>query len=105
MFNIILHLIAFMIMTSAFYGLYLLSQKQIAHTQQSRFAWLTQHIQRYKIICFLLCIISAILFMVIYGFAVGFVVWWILATPILLIMILWLNPLKNREKSYEKGGF
>ncbi len=34
-----------------------------------------------------------------YGFSIGFVSWWIFATPLTFLLILWLNPLRALKSS------
>lgn len=97
LFNIILHSISFSLFIIAFYGLYLLSEKQIKFTTQ-RWHYLTQHIKRHRIFCFILIFIaSSILILNYHSISIGIVATFIFLTPLILILILFLN-LKHRGK-------
>lgn len=98
MLSIFILFLCLIIMTIAFYGFYLLSEKQIKKTEHSIFSHLALHRSTYKKFCFVLCVLSAIGLMYIYGISIGAVTWWILATPLLLMIILWVNPLKKPPK-------
>lgn len=97
LFNIILHSISFSLFIIAFYGLYLLSEKQIKFNTQ-RWHYLTQHIKRHRIFCFILIFIaSSILILNYQSISIGIVATFIFLTPLILILILFLN-LKHRGK-------
>lgn len=85
-------------MLIAFFGFYLLSEKQRKKTQQSRFAWLLNNVKMYKLACIVLCIIASSLLMWCYNSSIGFVAWWVFASPLLLLIILSVNNLKRTEK-------
>lgn len=98
MLNFILLMISFSLMLIAFFGFYLLSEKQRQKTQHSRFAWLLNNVKIYKLACTMLCVVASCLLMWCYGGSVGFVAWWIFASPLLLMIILSVNDLKQTKK-------
>ncbi|MFE1971414.1 DUF1634 domain-containing protein, partial [Acinetobacter baumannii] len=51
------------------------------------------------ILAFLLFALSGFILIKKYGFSIGFVSWWIFATPLTFLLILWLNPLKPSKTS------
>lgn len=52
-----------------------------------------------RILAFLLFALSGFILIKKYGFSIGFVSWWIFATPLTFLLILWLNPLKPSKTS------
>ncbi len=52
-----------------------------------------------RILAFLLFALSGFILIKKYGFSIGFVSWWIFATPLTFLLILWLNPLRALKSS------
>ncbi|WP_064191278.1 hypothetical protein [Acinetobacter baumannii] len=52
-----------------------------------------------RILAFLLFALSGFILIKKYGFSIGFISWWIFATPLTFLLILWLNPLKPSKTS------
>ncbi|MGQ0769638.1 DUF1634 domain-containing protein [Acinetobacter baumannii] len=52
-----------------------------------------------RVLAFLLFALSGFILIKKYGFSIGFVSWWIFATPLTFLLILWLNPLKPSKTS------
>lgn len=97
MLNLVIHFMSFGLFILAFYGLYLLSDKQIKITQQ-RWQNINIRPKAYRMACFALCGIGYLLLAIVYGFSIAFVAMWIFLTPLVFILILWLNLYKHRQK-------
>lgn len=89
--NMILHGMSFILFLIAFYGLYLLSDRQIKSTAQ-RWHYLSQYVKRHRIYCFILIFIASLLLILSHqSVSIGIVATFVFLTPLILILILYLN--------------
>lgn len=97
MLNIFLSMFALLLMLLAFFGLYLSSEKQLKFMQQHiRWQQWVPYRIHLKYGCFVLCGLSMLCFAGVYGFSIAIVIWWVLASPVLLGLIVWFNrPIKK----------
>ncbi|WP_336936854.1 DUF1634 domain-containing protein [Acinetobacter modestus] len=80
--------------------LYKCSSKQISKTKQ---LYLIRYKTLFKIFAYLCFLIAGSLRCLEYGNAIGFVSWWLFATPITFLLVLWVNELKpNKNKILAK---
>ncbi|ENW81117.1 hypothetical protein F909_02408 [Acinetobacter sp. ANC 3929] len=75
--------------------LYKCSSKQINKTKQALFIRYQTHLKILAYLCFLL---AGSLLCLKYGSSIGFVSWWIFATPVTFLLVLWVNELKPTKK-------
>ncbi|MDS7944914.1 DUF1634 domain-containing protein [Acinetobacter sp. V110_1] len=84
-------------------GMYLLfisSEKHRSPKSTGHFKSLAQkYYPLFRISAFLLFALSGFLLIKKYGFSIGFVSWWIFATPLTFLLILWLNRLRASRSS------
>lgn len=84
-------------------GMYLLfisSEKYRSPKSTGYFKSLAQkYYPLFRISAFLLFALSGFVLINKYGFSIGFVSWWIFATPLTFLLILWLNPLRASRSS------
>ncbi|MFJ1519529.1 DUF1634 domain-containing protein [Acinetobacter sp. ABJ_C1_1] len=84
-------------------GMYLLfisSEKYLSPKSTGHFKLLAQKYYSFlRISAFLLFALSGFILIKKYGFSIGFVSWWIFATPLTFLLILWLNPLRALKSS------
>lgn len=75
--------------------LYKCSSKQISKSKQ-------QFVIRYqiqlKVLAYLCFLLAGSLLCLEYGSSIGFVSWWIFATPVTFLLVLWVNELKPVKK-------
>ncbi|MEB6665786.1 DUF1634 domain-containing protein [Acinetobacter vivianii] len=75
--------------------LYKCSSKQINKAKQ-------QFVIRYqiqlKVLAYLCFLLAGSLLCLEYGSSIGFVSWWIFATPVTFLLVLWVNELKPVKK-------
>jgi cell division protein FtsW (lipid II flippase) len=90
--------LASLLILIASYGLYLVSSKQIAKTQKSKFSVLTKHIKLVKLAALVFIIIALTLYNIDYGNSISFVALCVLSTPLLFGLILSINDLKPKTK-------
>lgn len=76
--------------------LHLLSSKQFEKTKKSRLNVLTVYATLARYIAFILFIVATLLLILEYGSSIGFVSWWLFASPIIFILILYFNDLKPK---------
>ncbi|TCB66598.1 DUF1634 domain-containing protein [Acinetobacter sp. ANC 4178] len=76
--------------------LHLLSSKQIAKTKQSSLHILTQFPLISRCVAYLLFFSAAVVLIVHYGISIGLISWWIFASPVAFILIMYINDLKNK---------
>lgn len=92
MFNVLLSLLAFLLMLLAFFGFYLSSEKQLKFMQQhTRWQQWVPYRLHLKYGCLVLCGLSMLCLAGVYGLSIALVIWWVLASPVLLGLIIWLN--------------
>ncbi|CAB1212153.1 hypothetical protein [Acinetobacter bouvetii] len=94
--NLIFSLLLIAIAT---YASYLISEKQIRCTLQSKWFVLAQHPTLTRIGALLLFSIAVFLLIQHYGVSIGFASFWVLASPLIFFFILYINPLKSTQKS------
>ncbi|ENX41322.1 hypothetical protein [Acinetobacter sp. NIPH 2100] len=75
--------------------LYKCSSKQINKTKQPLFIGYQTHLKVLAYLCFLL---AGSLLCLTYGSSIGFISWWIFATPVTFLLVLWVNELKPSKK-------
>ena len=84
-------------------GMYLLfisTEKYRSSKSTGHFKSLAQkYCSLLRILAFLLFALSGFILIKKYGFSIGFVSWWIFATPLTFLLILWLNPLRAFKSS------
>ena len=84
-------------------GMYLLfisSEKYRSPKSTGYFKSLAQKYYSFlRISAFLLFALSGFVLIKKYGFSIGFVSWWIFATPLTFLLILWLNRLRASRSS------
>lgn len=78
--------------------LYLISAKQIGKSRQSTWHFFTRFPQCTRSLAYILFFIAAGIFIEIFGISIGFVSWWLFASPVVLLLILLINDLKNKNK-------
>ena len=84
----------FILLTIGMYLLFICSEKQRSKKTTHRLKSILQkHFRVARIGSFVLFILCAFLLIQKYGFSIGFVSWWIFATPLTFLLILWINPL------------
>lgn len=76
--------------------LHLLSSKQIAKTKQSSLHILTQFPLISRCVGYLLFFSAAVVLIDHYGISIGFISWWIFASPVAFILIMYINDLKKK---------
>lgn len=76
--------------------LHLLSSKQIAKTKQSSLHLLTQFRLTSRCVAYLLFFSAAVILIGHYGIPIGFISWWIFASPVAFVLIMYINNLKNK---------
>lgn len=82
------------------YLLFMSSEKYRSPKSTGHFKPLAQkYYSLLKIAAFLLFALSGFILIKKYGFSIGFVSWWIFATPLTFLLILWLNPLRALKSS------
>lgn len=89
---------SFLLILSAVFGLYKISQKHIQKTQQSQWSFLTIYPQATRFSCLILLFISTSLLMKQQGFSIGLMSFWIFSTPLLGLFIFSINPLRKPSK-------
>lgn len=75
--------------------LYKCSAKQISKTKQQVFIRYKTQLRVLAYVCFLT---AGSLLCFTYGSSIGFISWWIFATPITFLLVLWVNELKPAKK-------
>ncbi|WP_445115623.1 DUF1634 domain-containing protein [Acinetobacter sp. WZC-1] len=93
-----IQLLCFPLMMIACYLLFMVSQKQLAGTLQSKWYLLATHRQLTRWIAWLILLISTGLLMSRYGRSIGLVSLFVFLTPFLLLLILSVNDLKQKIK-------
>ncbi|MCU4389224.1 DUF1634 domain-containing protein [Acinetobacter courvalinii] len=75
--------------------LYKCSAKQISKTKQQAFMRFKTQLKTLAYACFLT---AGSLLCFAYGSSIGFISWWIFATPVTFLLVLWVNELKPAKK-------
>lgn len=75
--------------------LYKCSAKQITKAKQQAFIRFKTQLRVLAYVCFL---IAGSLLCFTYGSSIGFISWWIFATPVTFLLVLWVNELKPAKK-------
>lgn len=75
--------------------LYKCSAKQISKTKQQVFIRYKTQLRVLAYVCFL---IAGSLLCLTYGSSIGFISWWMFATPVTFMLVLWVNELKPAKK-------
>ncbi|MFV5262633.1 DUF1634 domain-containing protein [Acinetobacter courvalinii] len=75
--------------------LYKCSAKQISKAKQQVFIRYKTQLRVLAYACFL---IAGSLLCLTYGSSIGFISWWIFATPVTFLLVLWVNELKPAKK-------
>ena len=86
------------------YILYALSSKQIEKTKKSELYVLANHVKNMRIFAFILFLVAGSFFIAYYGSSIGFVSWWLFATPLVFIIILYVNDLKPKPEKKNKSS-
>jgi len=88
----------FLFIIFGIFGLYQVSAKQITKTRSSQWAFLA-HTPRFTRFISLLFLLAAIFLLIRHsGLSIGFISFWIFASPIIFIFILYINELKVTQK-------
>jgi uncharacterized membrane protein YfcA len=95
-------LISLSLIFFGFYLLYLTSEKQNSKTLKTSWKWCAENRKYSKIIAFGLFIFSITLLCVHFGIGIGSVSFFILATPLIFIIILYCNDLKQKNVAKAK---
>lgn len=75
--------------------LYKCSAKQITKAKQQVFIRYKTQLRVLAYVCFL---IAGSLLCLTYGSSIGFISWWMFATPVTFMLVLWVNELKPAKK-------
>lgn len=75
--------------------LYKCSAKQITKAKQQVLIRYKTQLRVLAYVCFL---IAGSLLCFVYGSSIGFISWWIFATPVTFLLVLWVNELKPAKK-------
>ncbi|MCH7313168.1 DUF1634 domain-containing protein [Acinetobacter sp. ANC 3882] len=75
--------------------LYKCSSKQINKTKQPLFIRYQTHL---KVLAYVFFLLAGSLLCLKYGSSIGFISWWIFATPVTFLLVLWVNELKPSKK-------
>ncbi|ARG36706.1 MULTISPECIES: hypothetical protein [Acinetobacter] len=93
-------IIVFALTLLGMYLLFMSSEKYRAPKSTGNFKLFAQkYYSLLRILAFLLFALGGFILIKKYGFSIGFVSWWIFATPLTFLLILWLNPLKPAKTS------
>lgn len=79
-------------------GLYRISEKQIKKTRLSKWSMLAMYPQTTRFVSLLLLILAVFILVQKEGFSIGFISFWIFSTPLIFIIILYMNELKPHQK-------
>mgnify|MGYP000004528107 FL=1 len=90
--------ILFVLIFTGFYLLFLLSEKQLKKTAQSRFQIILKYRKLTRFSAYLCFLCGFYLSISMYGFSIGFISSWIFASPIIFALILCNNRLKKPLK-------
>ncbi len=91
-------LFSFLFILLGTWGLYQVGEKQIKKTRLSRWSFLTIYPPITRLICLLLLSIAMFILIQKEGSSIGVVSFWIFATPLIFIFILYINELKPKQK-------
>jgi len=75
--------------------LYKCSSKQISKAKQQ---FVIRYQLQLKVLAYLCFLLAGSLLCLKYGSSIGFVSWWIFATPVTFLLVLWVNELKPVKK-------
>lgn len=78
--------------------LYKCSSKQLNKVKTAQQQFFIRHTTQLQIIAYSCFLLSGGLLSLEYGGSIGFVSWWIFATPITFLLVLWVNDLKPARK-------
>ncbi|KYQ83449.1 hypothetical protein AWW72_13980 [Acinetobacter sp. NRRL B-65365] len=75
--------------------LYKCSSKQMSKTKQQ---FVIHYQIQLKVLAYLCFLLAGSLLCLEYGSSIGFISWWIFATPVTFLLVLWVNELKPVKK-------
>ena len=90
--------ISFLVIVIAMSGLYLCGERQIRKTLQGRWAYFAKHAKTTRCVAYGLLCLAGLGCIQHFGFPIGFVSFWIFATPIIFMLIIYINDLKVPQK-------
>lgn len=88
--------IAVILIMISFYLFFLVTQKNASKTH--RFADLSKHVLKARIVCYLLLLISLFLLCQKFGAGIGCVSFFVIMSPVIFVIILSVNNLKQKNK-------
>ncbi|ENW07735.1 hypothetical protein [Acinetobacter beijerinckii] len=80
------------------FNLHRCSAKQINKAQSKNQQIFIHYRTHFRVVAYICFLLAGSLLCLEYGSSIGFVSWWIFATPVTFILVLWINELKPSKR-------